>query len=432
MTRKLLISALFGCFAITGAIAQQPDAQVHAEISSPPDRANSSQGLQVLIEEALKKNPGVQSALKQVEAMRSRVLQAKTLPDPTIGIGWAGDITPFKVQRLDPSSYRGIIASQAIPYPGKLKLEGQIADREAESAWWDYESARRGVVAEVKSAYYQYSYAAKAIEVTQKDKDLLQKFSSIAEARYRVGKAIQQDVLKSQTEISLLQQKLTILEQERLTAQARLNTLLFRDPESSLAPEPLAQSKFDYSLEQLYQFARDHDTGLQREQRMVERNQYAMSLAKKGYRPDFSVSYMYQQRPALPDMHGFTLTANIPVFYRSKQREAVKEAANQLDGSQKSKDNRQTELLFAVKEQYLMVKASEQLLQLYSQAVVPQSSLTLESSLSSYQVGTADFLTILTNFQTVLDYEVDYYHELANYQTALARLEPLVGVELTK
>jgi hypothetical protein len=47
-------------------------------------------------------------------------------------------------------------------------------------------------------------------------------------------------------------------------------------------------------------------------------------------------------------------------------------------------------------------------------------------------VGAVDFLTILTNFTVVLDYEVSYYRELANYQMALANLEPLVGVELTK
>jgi len=165
---------------------------------------------------------------------------------------------------------------------------------------------------------------------------------------------------------------------------------------------------------------------------MIERNQYAINLAHKDYRPDFGVSYMYEQRPDMKDMNGFTFSANIPIFYKTKQREAVAEQTQQLASSQRSKENRQTELLFAVKEQYLQAKASENLLKLYSQAVVPQSSLALESSMASYQVGTVDFLTILTNFTTVLDYEVSYYRELSNYQMALARLEPLVGVELTK
>ena len=165
---------------------------------------------------------------------------------------------------------------------------------------------------------------------------------------------------------------------------------------------------------------------------MIERDQYAVNLAHKDYLPDFGVSYMYQQRPDLPDMHGFTFTANIPIYYRTKQREGVREAAAQLASSQRSKENQQTELYFAVKQQYLLAKSSEQLLKLYSKAIVPQSSLALESSMASYQVGTVDFLTLLTNFTVVLDYEVSYYRELANYQMALANLEPLVGVELTK
>lgn len=397
----------------------------------PTDQATLS--LDQLVNEALQKNPGVQSALRQVEALRHRIPQARTLPDPTVSVGWAGNITPFSVQQGDPSSYRGITASQALPFPGKLKLRGEIADREAEAAWWNYEAARRQVVADVKAAYYDYFYYSQAIAITQKDMDLLQKLSSIAEARYRVGKGVQQDVLKSQVEISLLDQRLTVLEQQSKTAQARLNTLLFRDPEAPLpSPAKFEPARLGHSLDELYTLAREQDTGLQREQRMIERNQYAVNLAHRDYYPDFGVGYMYQQRPGMPDMHGFTVTANIPIFYRTKQREAVREAAEQLASSQLSKDNRQTELFFVVKEQYLQAKSSEELMKLYSQAVVPQSSLALESSMASYQVGTVDFLTILTNFTTVLDYEVNYYRELSNYQMALARLEPLVGVELTK
>jgi len=392
-----------------------------------------SADLDGLIREALQKNPGVQSALRQVDALRHRVPQAKTLPDPTVSVGWAGNIAPFSVQNGDPSSNRAITASQGIPYPGKLKLRGEIADREAEAAQWDYEAARRKLVADVKSAYYDYFAASKAVEITQKNKDLLQKLSSIAEARYRVGKGIQQDVLRSQVEISLLQQRQTVFEQLQRTAQVRLNTLLFRDPEAPLpSPASFEPAKLAHSLDELYTLAREQDTGLQREQRMIERNQYAVNLAQKDYRPDFNVGYMYQQRPDMKDMHGFTVTANIPIYYRTKQREAVREQTEQLASSQRSKENRQTELSFAVKQQYLLAKSSEQLLKLYSQAIVPQSSLALESSMASYQVGAVDFLTILTNFTVVLDYEVSYYRELANYQMALANLEPLVGVELTK
>ena len=437
MSKRLRILVVLGCLAVVYASAQQSPLSLAVQSPQQPSPSPATEtqvvDLQALVKEALQRNPGVQSALRQVEALRRSVPQAKALPDPTASVGWMGNIVPFQTQHLDPSSYRGVGASQTIPYPGKLKLRGEIADREAEAARWDYEAARRDLVANVKSAYYDYYFFTKAIEITQKDRDLLEKFASIADARYRVGKAIQQDVIKSQVEISRLQQRLTMLEQQRDTAIAKLNTLLYRDFDSPLPPpSPVGQSKFDYSLDQLFQMAREQDTGLQRQQRVIERAQYAVDLAHKDYRPDFGVAYMYQQRPDLPDMQGFTFTANIPIFYRSKQREAVKEANDELVSSESAKKNRETQLYFAIKEQFLAAKSAEKLLTLYAKGVVPQSSLALESSMNSYEVGTSDFLTSLANFKTVLEYEVDYYRELANYQTALARLEPLVGTELTK
>jgi outer membrane protein TolC len=420
--------------SLSAGASEQPaqGAQPSLATEQPTEKQPPPADLDELIREALQRNPGVQSALRQVEALRRRVPQAKTLPDPTASVGWAGNITPFSVQHLDPSSNRAIAVSQMLPYSGKLKLQ-EIVDREAAAAQWDYEAARRKLVADVKSAYYDYFAASKAVEITEKNKDLLQKLSSIAEARYRVGKGVQQDVLRSQVEISLIAQRLTVLEQQQKTALVRLNTLLFRDPDAPLGPPASFEpAKLEHSLDELYTLARENDTGLQRDQRMIERNQYAIDLAQKNYRPDFTVAYMYQQRPDLMDMHGFTVTANIPIFYRTKQREAVREQTEQLASAQQAKENQQTELFFAVKQQYLLAKSSEQLLKLYSQAVVPQSSLTLESSMASYQVGAVDFLTILTNFTVVLDYQVSYYRELANYQMSLASLEPLVGVELTK
>jgi hypothetical protein len=50
--------------------------------------------------------------------------------------------------------------------------------------------------------------------------------------------------------------------------------------------------------------------------------------------------------------------------------------------------------------------------------------------MSAYQVGSNDFLTVLSNFSTLLNYETDYYRQVADYNMALAQIESLVGVEL--
>lgn len=434
---KLVLAALGAAgLLLPGSLgAEEVTAPSRTLQESAPAREEPKAALELddLIREALESNPGIQSALRRVEARRRRVPQAKSLPDPVVSVGWMGDIKPFGVQRNDPSSFRSLSAMQTIPYPGKLKLHGEMADREAEAAWWEYQAMEREVVAEVKVAYYDYFYARKATEITRRNQDLLDKLLKIAETRYQVGKGIQQDVLRAQVELSRLRQRLTVLEQQERTAQVRLNTLLNRDPEGPLTLagsfEPAEPA---HSLEALYQLARKNDTELQREQRLIERNQFAVNLARKEYYPDLAVGYMYQNRPLMPEMHGFTFSINIPVFYKSKQREGVNEATQELLSAERSRDYRQTAVAFEVKQHYLAAQAADELARLYSKAIVPQSSLALESALAAYEVGSIDFLSLIDSFITVLDYEIGYYRELANYQIALARLEPLVGVELTQ
>jgi outer membrane protein TolC len=74
-----------------------------------------------------------------------------------------------------------------------------------------------------------------------------------------------------------------------------------------------------------------------------------------------------------------------------------------------------------------LAKAAEKLMSLYSKGVIPQSSLALESSMASYQTGKIAIQTVIENITTLLDYETDYYRQLADYQTALARMESLTG-----
>jgi len=410
--------------------ATAPTASADVRADQPP--AQQLLLLDDVVREALEKNPEAQSALHTVSALEHRVPQVKSLPDPMVSVGWAGNLAPFSVMQGDSSSYRGLTVSEQIPYPGKLKLRGQIASKEAEAAETDYEAVRRRVTAEVKVAYYDYYYFDRAIQTTQRNKDLLEKLSKIAEARYRVGKAMQADVLRSQIEISLLIEKLTVLEQQRDTAQARLNVFMVRPPESPLPPAAeVDPSTIRYSLDELYALVADNDTAVLRNKKMVENGQLGVDLAQRESRPDFGVSYMFQQRSALPDMNGVTFTVNIPIFYKTKQRQGVAEASERLLSAEKMRDNRLNEVKFELKQQYLGAKASERLLTLYAKGVVPQSSLALESSMASYQVGTVDFLSLLSNFTTLLNYETDYYRQLADYQAALARIEVLTGSDVT-
>ena len=75
---------------------------------------------------------------------------------------------------------------------------------------------------------------------------------------------------------------------------------------------------------------------------------------------------------------------------------------------------------------------SQRLMDLYGDSVLPQARLALESSVAAYEVGNVDFLTLLANFITVLNYEISFEEQQARYRQALARLEPLLGTEFIR
>ena len=399
--------------------------------AGPADPAPPLQ-LQALVREALERNPEIQAARRAVEAKRARIPQARAWPDPMVSVSYAGNVLPpFTVMGGDPSSVRQISASQEIPYPGKTRLRGEIAAREADAESNAVEAIQRRVAAEVKQAYLDLYFTDKSLSTLEKDHALLEKLEKVAEIRYAVGKAMQQDVLKAQVELSRLAERRTILEEARRTIEAQLNSL--RDlPVDSLVGKPaeIGHTVLPYSVDDLTAAAQASFPVLKRQRVLIEGNRLAVDLAKKDVRPNFSVGYSYMQRTGMPDMYGITFSTSLPIFRRSKQDMAVAEAAANLEAARHMEANELTLVRYRVKQEFLQVEAAEQLLTLYAKAIVPQSTLALDSSVAGYETGKVDFLDLITNFTTVLDYELNYYQQLVNHEKALARLEELTGLDL--
>ena len=399
--------------------------------SSTPDSTVNTLQLQKLIEQALENNPEIKSMQRRFDMVRARIPQAKALDEPVLSVGYMGNIAPFYVQRDDPSSGRYISITQDLPFPGKRALKGKVASSEADAEWWSFEQTRRNIVAEVKDAYFDLYYLTKALGVVTKTKTLLEQFTKIAEVRYAVGKGIQQDVLKAQVEFSKLLEQQTMLEQRKQVAEARLNSLLYRESDSPLGvPEELKPRDFEYSLTQLNETAVANYPDLKAQRRKSESAQYSIQLAKKAFYPDFSVGFTYINRPAMPEMYGLTVGVKLPIHTTQKQRPALTEATANFEAEERTLENIATLLMFKIRDKYLAQNTAQRLVKLYSTTIVPQSSLSMESAIAGYQVGKVDFLTLLDNLVTLLNYELSYYEQLSNEEKAVAALEPLVGVTL--
>jgi len=388
-----------------------------------------------LVTEALRNNPEVLAAQKRYEAARQRPAQESSLPDPMLSLGYTsvGSPRPFAGIGVEPTANAGLMVSQEFPFPGKRKLRGDVARKEAGADFELYQATQLNVVSRLKQAYYRLYYAYAARDVLERNKELLRKLLRITEARYSVGRAAQQDIFKAQTELSILETRLVNLAREREAREAEINSLLNRPPGSPLARPAEVQPKDTIlALEELYAAARENSPMLRRDQKMIERTELALNLARKDYYPDYVLSGGYFNQAGMADMWQFRVDFKLPAYFWRKQRAAVTERAQSLSQSRRTYESTNQALHFRIKDDYLMATTSNRLMKLYGQTVIPQASLALESSLATYETGTVDFLSVLTNYVTVVEYEMNYYEELQNYYVALSRLEEMTGLPLTR
>ena len=213
--RILCFTVLLGFFAQAPGAFGQEQTGGSVQVASPPQEHAHSEAvasLQDLLTEAEQNNPQIQAARQGWEAAKQVPSQVSTLPDPQFNVQQVnvGSPRPFAGYTNSDFAYVGLGVSQDFPYPGKLRLKGEMAKRDADVVQQQYESVRRSILAGVKSAYFQLAYLSKTLGILESDGELLQQVEKAADARYRSGMGNQQDLLQAQLEQTKLLREITM------------------------------------------------------------------------------------------------------------------------------------------------------------------------------------------------------------------------------
>jgi outer membrane protein TolC len=397
--------------------------------------APAPDSLRDLVRVALEENRDIQAAARRWEAAAARPSQARALPNPTVSFTYRNAGSPFPGTSVgeDPLSFVAPMVMQRLPFPGKLGLRGEIAETEADTEGRLYDAVRLRVVADLKRAYFDLYHVERSIETVERSRELIGRFVSVARSRYEVGSGIQQDVLRAQVEETLLEDRLTVLGQRAGQRAARINELLHRPPSTPVrAFAEMSPSPLEYTAEQLYAVAEEANPRLDSRRLQIDRSARVLELARKAHLPDFDIKVGRMFMGSFDDMWDVSISAEIPLFFWQKERRGVEEASVMLRESRNEFEAAGQALYREITDHYLAAQSTERLERLYREAVIPQASLTLESSLAAYRVGDLDFLGVLENWSTLLDFEVEYYAQVSEHEKALASLEELTGLELVQ
>ena len=380
-----------------------------------------------LIRELEGTNPEIKAARQRWEAAKAVVPQVQTLPDPRLQFGYQ------RMPMAEPLQGAMYGFGQEIPFPGKLSLRGDIAQRDAERLEQEYNATRLRLIATLKEAYFNLHFIHKSTEIVEKNKVLLMQFEKTAKARYSVGQAAQQDVFRAQVEISRVLDRLAVLDQQKESLHAAINRLVNRPPSGPLGtPDEVHTTILTIPLQELSRRADEFSPALQATAKSIERSEQSVSLATRQYYPDFDVTALGLRNDRTND-NGYQVMVGIkiPLFYETKQKEGVREARASLEGAREDFTATRQDLLFQVKDGFVQAQRAERLITLLRDAIIPQATLGLQAAQAGYAVGKVDFLTLLNSLLTLQESQLELHSEMVSHERAVARLEAVTGGPLS-
>jgi len=398
-------------------------------ISSAASAAEELLNLQALVQEALKNNPELRLAESRWKTSTFRVPQSRSLPDPMFMLGYQNEGTRRYTYGEMADSEWMFAASQMFPFPGKLSIKEEMAAKDAQSLEADYQAVRLKTIARVKELYFDLFLAYRNIDIIRDKTALFSRMEDAAAARYGSGMAPQQELLMAQTEKYMLLEKEEMLKQKVESMEAMLNSATGREATSPLGkpPEP-DETMYPYSMDELIQTAYEHAPEIKSRELMIGSAEAGIHLAEKEYYPDFTLSANLSKKGGdFENMVGFTTTINLPLYYKSKQRQGVYEAKSILSEGEHELKDIKLMVSSSIRDNYSMLQTAGKLMELYRKGLIPKTYQDFDAALAGYVTGKVEAITVISRLKSLLDYELLYWEQFVTREKAIARLESLTG-----
>jgi outer membrane protein TolC len=382
--------------------------------------------LQDYLREAALNNAGLKAAFEQWKAAVEQVPQAGTLPDPRFNYGYFIEEVET---RIGPQRQRyGIM--QVFPWFGKIEARKDAAAANAKAARKQYETKKLKLFFEVKEAFYEYTYLARAIEIARENLELVKGFEEVVRIKYTATAATHPDFIRAQVELAKIEDVLKNLEDLREPIVARLNAVLNRRS-FEILPWPRKEKFVPVQIERqkLIELLKHNNPELAALDFELEVAKSKVEMAKKKFYPDIGVGVDSIQTDGGDDAVILMFSMNLPVWrdsYKAAHRQAK---ANVRKTSQQKRETENTLIARAARVLYDFEDSSRKA-KLYGDILVPKAEELLGASETAYTGGTIDFLSLVDAQRTLLEYQLRYERALTDNRQKLADLEMLAGTEL--
>lgn len=390
-----------------------------------------------LLEQALANNPEILASQARWEMFTHKARQAGTFEDPMLMLGIDNGLVrdPLNLER-DMATAKVIGISQMVPFFGKRDLARQVAGHQANAARWEVEERKLELTAMLKETWYRLYFTDRSLEVVDRTITTLDDLVRFTEAMYGVGQGRQADILRAQVERSKMEEMRLVLQQQRHSLAAGLNTLAYR-PVNSVVPEvdEVQLQAVTLDVEELARLAEEHRPLLRTLAARIDQAGSAQALAEREFYPDFTFALEYMQRDGVMDdpgydMYNASISFNLPL-QRQRRHAMVAESAATARMTSAELNMARNNIQRDIADLLAQLQRDRSMAALYRDGILPQAGAAESSAMSAYRAGKGEFMQVLDSRMTLFNLERAYYQAVAEHQMELAQLEATIGIDLT-
>jgi len=403
-----------GCrgWVTTGEASARRDlAAVGGQLPSNSPVLTTNTTLREAVYVAVQNNPQVIAAYADWASAVENITIARSLPDPKLTF-------QAYIQDSLTSLMPGLSAD--IPGPGKREVRAVAATAESRAKYFHFATAVQQTAFDVQKSYYPLHFLDAKLRVNRQTLALLAELEALARAQNEVGQGTLQDVLKVQIEQKQLQTETTNLDDSRNVMLAQFKAALGLRP-GQLDPPVPAEADFTDNQsadEQLLANALKENPRLLElaaEIRVAEAN---LQVARKENTPDFSGGL--QAEVYEPPLFWPQASITLPIW---RDKLAAERAAAEagLRTARARLTAGQISLAVEFAEQSYLMREADRELTLLRQSLLLRARQSLEIARSAYRSGRVDFLNVIEDERSLLNFQLDEI--AAQTQREIARSE---------